>query len=290
MPDGFFHLFPPSEFPKLTERQYAFRARDCLRKVLAKLKEHMKCTERLMCHHRGAEIQYRKVHACCLNINAKVFEKHDPVRFVEKLAKRKGKVNTGALQPHQVLMQVLDTSSSFHQAIAQAQWPALLAHVRLAGFWSNCIAVCDVSGSMSAPAAPNASLMDIAIAMSLLLAQVADGPLARHVITFHRTPQLVKLPETDDLVLLYQFFKKMEWGSSTNFHKVFDLSKSASPPPRQVFVFSDMYFASAGGNETVLRKVQKEYNKLGLELPELVFWNLASSIGHLHWPTILGSC
>lgn len=50
-------LFPVHDFPdfaKLTERQYAFRARDRLRKSLSQLKEYMKCTERLMCHLDGS--------------------------------------------------------------------------------------------------------------------------------------------------------------------------------------------------------------------------------------------
>ena len=63
---------------------------------------------------------------------------------------------------------------------------------------------------------------------------------------------------------------------STNFYKVFDLLKSKGVP-KQVFVFSDMEFGSAGGEGPVLRKVQREYQQLKLELPELIFWNLASN-------------
>ena len=56
--------------------------------------------------------------------------------------------------------------------------------------------------------------------------------------------------------------------------QVFELLKSK--PPKQVFVFSDMQFAEASGDhhdEPVLRKVQKEYEKLKLELPELLVDN-----------------
>ena len=55
------------------------------------------------------------------------------------------------------------------------------------------------------------------------------------------------------------------------FRQVFELLKSKLP--KQVFVFSDMQFAEAGGDhfdEPVLRKVQKDYEKLKLELPELL--------------------
>ena len=53
--------------------------------------------------------------------------------------------------------------------------------------------------------------------------------------------------------------------------QVFELLKSKLP--KQVFVFSDMQFAEAGGDhfdEPVLRKVQRDYEKLKLELPELL--------------------
>lgn len=272
-------LFPPSEFPGLTERHYAFRARDQLREVLGELKEYMKCTERLMCQNRWAEIQYRRVHATCLSLNARIFEKRDPERFqsfLQKLLKRKGSVNVGALQPHELLKKAIKPSSSMEKMLAQAQWRSLVTQVRSSGCLSNCIAVCDVSGSMLCRAASGGtSLLDVAIAMSLLLAQVAEAP--HQLITFSEEPRLVTLPDTEDLTELYRFVQGLDWGYTTNFHKVFELLKSKLP--KQVFVFSDMQFAEAGGDhfdEPVLRKVQKDYEKLKLELPELVFWNLAA--------------
>ena len=61
------------------------------------------------------------------------------------------------------------------------------------------------------------SLLDVAIAMSLLLAQVADPP--RQLITFSEEPRLVTLPDTEDLAELYRFVQGLDWGYSTNFHK-----------------------------------------------------------------------
>eukprot|EP00435_Cladocopium_sp_Y103_P011880 s3383_g3.t1 len=266
-------LFPPSEFPgNLTERHYAFRARDRLRKVLGELKEYMKL---------GMESADLRVHATCLSLNAPIFEKRDPERFqsfLQKLLKRKGKVNVGALQPHELLKKAIKPSSSMEKMLVQAQWRSLVNQVRSSGCLSNCIAVCDVSGSMYCPAASGGTLLvDVAIAMSLLLAQVAQGPTSRQLITFSESPRLVTLPETEDLAELYRFVQGLDWGQSTNFHKVFELLKSKVP--KQVFVFSDMQFAEASGDhhaEPVLRKMQKEYEKLKLELPELVFWNLAA--------------
>jgi len=61
------------------------------------------------------------------------------------------------------------------------------------------------------------SLLDVAIAMSLLLAQVAEAP--HQLITFSEEPRLVTLPDTEDLTELYRFVQGLDWGYTTNFHK-----------------------------------------------------------------------
>jgi hypothetical protein len=61
------------------------------------------------------------------------------------------------------------------------------------------------------------SLLDVAIAMSLLLAQVGEAP--RQLITFSEEPRLVTLPDTEDLTELYRFVQGLDWGYTTNFHK-----------------------------------------------------------------------
>ena len=68
-----------------------------------------------------------------------------------------------------------------------------------------------------------------------------------------------------------RFVKSLDWGFSTNFHLVFDLLKPFAElreRPRRVVVFSDMAFAQAAGHgeEPVLRKVQREWRRLKLEM------------------------
>ena len=272
-------LFPASlpEFAGCTERQYAYRARDQLRKRLSELTEYMKLPERLMCQHRWAEIRYQALPAACLTKHVKSFEKHDAVRFREFMDKVEGgkvRVNTGALQPHEILKRALRADTE--KGLAQAQWRAMVESMREAGQLKDCIAVCDVSGSMSCEAAPGISCMDVAIALSLLVAELASGSLARKVITFHEQPDIVKLPNTSDLGKLHRFVSGLPWGGSTNFHKVFALLKTLAVQPKKVFVFSDMQFGPAGGKTTVLRQIQENY---GRKMPELVFWNLRGTSG-----------
>jgi len=178
-------MFPANlpEFQNISERQYAYRARDMLRKSLSDLKEYIKSPERLMCQHRWKQINYRCVPATCMRNNAKHFDAHDNVRFqkhISALVSKQVKAKTGALQPHQLLQTVSRMGSDARTCealVAQAQWEALVDQVRTSGAMAECIAVCDVSGSMSCQAAVGVSCMDVAIALSLLLAEVASGSL-----------------------------------------------------------------------------------------------------------------
>ena len=58
-------------------------------------------------------------------------------------------------------------------------------------------------------------------------------------------PEVVDLPATRQLVELDEYTRCLPWGFRTNFFKVFDLLLRMSPPPRRVFVFSDMQFSRA---------------------------------------------
>jgi len=281
------HLFPPGlpEFAGASEREYAYRARDRLRGVLSELKEYTKSPERLMCQGRWSEIAYKAVPATCMTIHSKHFLEHDPKRFlkhVDSLAQGKVKANTGALQPHEILKGVQSASREFDPvgpAIAQAQWQALVADVKASGALDGCIAVCDVSGSMGTEAAPGVTCMDVAVSLSLLLAEVAEGPYARKLITFDEDPRLLSLPATKQLADLDWFTRSQPWRWSTDFYKVFNLLLPMKPPPKRVFVFSDMQFASAGGQTTDLQRARKLYEAAGVSMPQLVFWNLQSHAG-----------
>jgi len=139
--------------------------------------------------------------------------------------------------------------------------------------------VCDVSWSMTSPAALGVECMDVSVALSLLLAEVAEGPYARKLITFHEQPTLVDLPATKSLAKLNRYVRSLPWGFSTNFLKVFNLLLSMNPPPKRVFVFSDMQFDEACRQVTDLQRARELYEEAGLTMPQLVFWNLLSHAG-----------
>lgn len=293
-------LFPASlpEFAGLSEREYAYRARDKLRGALGELREYAKFPERLMCQRRWSEIAYKAVPAACMKANAERFMEHDRRRFskhLECLVSGKVAANTGALLPHEILADVSGGRTCRGQGrqrasrgaggpvaamLAQAQWEALVAKLRDEGVLDGCIPVCDVSGSMMQEAAPGVACMDVAVALSLLLAEVVEGPCARKLITFSTSPSIVELPPAGSrLAELDRCARDLDWGFTTNFYRVFDLVLQMDPPPRRIFVFSDMQFNDAGGKMTDLQRARLLYRGAGKRMPELVFWNLAAHSG-----------
>ena len=142
-----------------------------------------------------------------------------------------------------------------------------------------------------------------AVALSMVLAQVARPPFANTFITFSANPQLVQLDPARTLWENIQAMESSEWGMNTAFHKVFlDLLLPAAikhnvPPEdmiKRLFVFSDMQFDeaqvqddSADGWNTAHDVVEQKFREAGYELPEIVYWNLSQysntlQIGRAH--------
>jgi hypothetical protein len=142
--------------------------------VLTELRQISACPEPLMASRRWTEINYSRVSSICMNNNGGHFFAHDPKGFEKYLVKvesGKGSISGAAMLPHELVAQIiaLDTYSvggtkrfstipaviEARKALAEtkarvieAQWKTLIESLREAGTLDNCIAVCDVSGSM----------------------------------------------------------------------------------------------------------------------------------------------
>ncbi|KAF7428952.1 hypothetical protein PC9H_008189 [Pleurotus ostreatus] len=175
--------------------------------------------------------------------------------------------------------------------VLEAQWKTLVDSLREAGSLDNCIAVCDVSGSMGSiseklcketpqPIFP-------AVALSLILAQLAKPPF-NGFITFADKPKFVSVDPSWSVYDSIQVMSRSEWGMNTNFYAVFvklllplALKNKIKQEDmiKRIFVFSDMQFDSAqrGGNwETTHDLVAKAYKEAGYEVPQIVYWDLAA--------------
>ena len=143
--------------------------------------------------------------------------------------------------------------------------------------------------------------MNAAVSMGTYIAERGKGAFANHFITFSNEPQLVEIQGVD----IYDKFtrmKKADWGMSTNLEAVLDLllktalSSNKDDMPERLYIFSDMEFNRAISNktesnygysclankldkndiDTLIEKKKKEWSAYGVEMPQIIFWNLDS--------------
>ncbi|PIA45624.1 hypothetical protein AQUCO_01600088v1 [Aquilegia coerulea] len=274
------------EYEGIEEAHYAFRVRDRLRKqVLVPLRQILELPEVYMSSNMWNTLPYGRVPSVAMTNYKKHFLKHDEERFndfLSKVASGEAKIAAGALLPHEIITRV-EKHESDGGVVAELQWKRMVNDLSAKGKLKNCIAVCDVSGSMAG------TPMDVAVALGLLLSELCEHPWKGRVITFSADPQL-HIIQGDDLRSKAQSIKKMQWGMNTNFQKVFDMilqvakagNLSTDKMIKKVFVFSDMEFDAARRQQdnswnTDYEVIQQKFQKSGYTVPEIVFWNLRDS-------------
>ncbi|KAL5729146.1 hypothetical protein ACHQM5_002136 [Ranunculus cassubicifolius] len=282
-------VFPRESYPEykeIEEAHYAYRVRDRLRKdVLVPLRQALQLPEIFMSAKKWKSLPYTRVASVAMTLYKGLFIEHDQTRFAEHLEnvkKGKAKIAAGALLPHDILGAVDSGSSNEETEVAELQWKRMVEDLSQKGKMKNCLAVCDVSGSMSG------TPMDVCIALGLLLSELCDKPWNGKVITFSRNPTLQTITG-DTLREKKEFVRHMNWGMNTDFQKVFDLilqvavkgKLSQTKMIKRLFVFSDMEFDQASANtwETDYQAIQRKFTQKGYgsAVPEIVFWNLRDS-------------
>uniref|UniRef100_N1QVM6 Uncharacterized protein n=1 Tax=Aegilops tauschii TaxID=37682 RepID=N1QVM6_AEGTA len=279
-------LFPKGsalDLPEdLPDAHYAFRARERLRKeAYVPLRHALKLPETFMSAGEWGKVVYTRVASVAMKNYKDHFIYYDQERFNGYLADvkpGKKKIAAGALLPHKILESAVDGEDE----VADLQWKRMVDDLLALGKLNNCLAVCDVSGSM------HGVPMDVCVALGLLLSELCDEPWRHRVITFSAAPQLHRI-RGETLSEKAEFICEMEWGMNTDFQAVFDqllrVAVAGKVPPermvKKVFVFSDMEFdqASARPWETDYEAITRKYAEAGYgdAVPQVVFWNLRAS-------------
>lgn len=292
-------IFPrdcDKEYEGIEEAHYVYRIRDRLRKqVLVPLHKALDLPEVYMSSNQWNSLPYGRVPSVAMKNYKELFLKHDDERFedyLEQVQSGKAKIAAGALLPHE-LVKSLDEEGD--NKVTELQWARMVEDLAKKGRLRNCIAICDVSGSM------DGIPMEVSVSLGLLVSELSEDPWKGKVITFSADPQL-HLIEGDSLKAKTESMRRMDWHMNTDFQKVFDQilqvavegNLSEDQMIKRVFVFSDMEFDDASRNsgsksdvegqeverswetdyEAIVRKFEaKGYNKV----PEIVFWNLRHS-------------
>lgn len=254
----------------------------------------------------------------------------DPVRIAlrEKVltAAIKGTVNAGTLDAHQIVQKCMGSKSGWsytfnvspsEAVVLDGQWKSILATVKaqMVDFAAqlgsegaagkkmdlnlgNIVPMVDVSGSMTG------TPMEVAIAMGLVLSELAADPFRHHVLTFSTNPtwHVTSQPTLIDKV---RALAAAPWSGSTNFLKAFDkilerleaamVSTREWIEPPALITFSDMQFDQAGNTynygsswdtyDTMTRNFEdlvRRMRQSGITVPTTVtmplqiFWNINS--------------
>lgn len=271
-----------SEYNGVEEAHYAYRVRDRLRKdVLVPLHKALELPEVYMSANKWNSLPYNRVASVAMKNYKEHFLKHDQERFkayLEDVKSGKAKIAAGALLPHEIIGALSDGDGG---EVAELQWKRMVDDLCKKGKLSDCIAVCDVSGSMSG------TPMEVSVALGVLVSELSEEPWKGKLITFSESPELQKVGG-DTLQEKTEFVRNMSWGTNTNFQKVFDRilevavqgNLSEDQMIKKVFVFSDMEFDEASENawETDYQAIQRKFGEKGYRnMPEIVFWNLRDS-------------
>lgn len=272
------------EYEGIEDAHYAYRVRDRLRKqVLVPLRAALELPEVYIGRKDWGSIPYNRVASVAMKIYKDKFMKYDEDRFkeyLEKVKQGKAKIAAGALLPHQIIRALNDTDDGGQ--VAELQWKRIVDDLSKKGKLRNCIAICDVSGSMTG------TPMEVSVALGVLVSELSVEPWKGKLITFSNNPTL-QIVEGENLISKVEFVRKMEWGMNTDFQKVFDLilkvavdgSLKEDEMIKKVFVFSDMEFDQASTNpwETDYETIVRKFKMNGYEnrVPEIVFWNLRNS-------------
>ncbi|QIX00448.1 hypothetical protein AMS68_005965 [Peltaster fructicola] len=298
-----------------TDRETYLRHARCAyqSKTLSPLRKHLDIVERHLTAKTYDQIKYDRLPSLAMKMRSKLFIAKDEEHFrhyLEEVAAGKTKISGATLLPstmvaearRQILMKhgfsfcAAAAANDLDALVADGQWNALVQRIKDSGSMESAIAVCDVSGSMQCPRfADGSTPLDAAIGLSLVLAEVCKPPFGGAFITFDDDPEVIQV-EDESSEKKRTFYEKVNhlekspWGGSTDLVAVF--LKCILPMARKhklkqdemvkrVFIFSDMHFnsASSGNNEwsSTFERIKQTYAKFGYEMPELIFWNLASA-------------
>ncbi|GER26081.1 hypothetical protein STAS_01701 [Striga asiatica] len=243
-------VFPREEFPEyegVEEAHYAYRVRDRLRKqVLVPLRKALELPELYMSAKQWSTLPYGRVSSVATKMYKQVFLEHDQQRFgeyLEKVDKGEAKIAAGALLPHEIIAGLGDGDNG---QVAELQWRRMVDDLAKKGKMSNCLAICDVSGSMTGVP------MEVSVALGVLVSELSEEPWKGKLITFSADPKIQDVVGSS-LTEKTNFVRSMEWGMNTDFQKVFDLllevAMAGKLKPEQMIkrllVFSDMEFDQA---------------------------------------------
>ncbi|KAG8693544.1 hypothetical protein FRC08_009045 [Ceratobasidium sp. 394] len=229
--------------------------------IVSPLRRYTEVTEAKMSAQKWDEIDYGRVPSECMKANKEKFFKHDEKRlmgFLGDVEAGKSKISGATLLPHELLIEALRLTP---------EPPSSRGRPSIRG--------------RPSPIFP-------AVALGLLLAQLAQPPFKDMFITFSDTPKFWAV-KPGGLAAQARQMARADWGMNTNYEAVFlklllpaAIKHKVKPEDmiKRLFVFSDMQFdasmmeRSTRGWTTTHNRIVKAYKRAGYEVPEIIYWDL----------------
>lgn len=121
-----------------------------------------------------------------------------------------------------------------------------------------------------------------AIGLAIYAAQRNTGVFHNKFINFSTNPTFQQL-SGNTLSEMLKSINYNNWCNSTNIDKAIKMileatKKSKEDCPSHLVIISDMEFDSCTNKKTNYQKWKELYQENGLEMPKIVFWNVAGNI------------
>lgn len=252
------------------------------RKLLTALRKKIRILENYL-REKDYSFDYAKQPAKAMFKYRKAFLRNDMERyqaFLELVAQGKETLHTSALTPYEIIRPFFDEEVSEEERKAiDVSWNAQEDFTD----GENALVVIDGSGSMYGWAVPRPA--DVALSLGIYFAEHNKGRFHNHFITFSEHPQLVEI-KGQDIYEKVNYCRTFNEVANTNIQRVFELLLDTAVKhhlpqdemPAKLYFISDMEFDACvcDGSLTNFMYAKKLFAQHGYQLPEVVFWNVAS--------------
>ena len=214
----------------------------------------------------------------------KAFMRNDGDRygaFMNRVAEGTEQLHTGALMPYELIKPFFGCGnlSDQERKSIDATWKA---QEDFTG-GENAMVVIDGSGSMYGGAEPIPAT--VALSLGIYYAERNTGAFHNHFITFSENPKLVEI-KGKDIYEKVRYCHQFNEVANTNVQRVFELilktavknRVSQKDMPTKIYIISDMEFdyCTEDCSMTNFEYAHRLFEEYGYQLPEVVFWNVAS--------------
>lgn len=252
------------------------------RKMLVELRKKINIVETHISNKDYKSIDYSKIPSQASMKYREAFYRNDSTRYIEfldNLSKGTVNINSSTLYPNDIVGKILNYSVNESETILfEGMWENLPNMFE--DTYENSIVMADVSGSMYGKP------LEVSIGLAMYIAERNKGIFHNHFMTFSSNPSLVQI-KGENIVEKVNRISQADWGMSTDINKALEkIAKVAyennmkqEDMVKRLYIISDMQFDEAvneysNRKQTNFEKAKQTYERLGYELPEIIFWNV----------------